>query len=105
VKIGLTLTILFGIAAAVLRFYEFPTLHFRWDTNAYASVIWLILGMHLAHIITATSENGILATWLFAKGLDDKHARDIRVTAVYWYWVVGTWVLLYALVYWGPRLL
>jgi cytochrome c oxidase subunit 1/cytochrome c oxidase subunit I+III len=105
VKIGLALTILFGVAAAVLRFYEFPTLHFRWDTNAYASVIWLILGMHLAHIITATSENGILATWLFAKGLDDKHARDIRVTAVYWYWVVGTWVLLYALVYWGPRLL
>jgi cytochrome c oxidase subunit I+III len=105
VKIGLTITILCGIAAAVLRFYEFPCLKFRWDTNAYASVIWLILGMHLAHIITATCENGLMASWLFTKGLDDKHARDIRVTAVYWYWVVGTWIVLYGLVYWGPRLL
>jgi hypothetical protein len=25
------------------------------------------------------------------------------VTAVYWYWVVGMWVLLYLLIYWYPR--
>jgi heme/copper-type cytochrome/quinol oxidase subunit 3 len=101
----LLLSIALGIAAIVLRFYEFPALQFRWDDNAYAGTVWLILGMHLAHLITATSENLIMTAWVFAKGMDDKHARDIRVTAVYWYWVVGIWVLLYALVYFGPRVL
>jgi cytochrome c oxidase subunit 3 len=103
VKIGLILTVLLGITAVVLRFQEFQALQFKWNDNAYASIIWLILGMHLAHLITATCENALMTVWVFLKGLDDKHARDIRVTATYWYWVVGIWILLYIVVYWVPR--
>jgi heme/copper-type cytochrome/quinol oxidase subunit 3 len=105
VRVGLVLCIALGIAAIVLRFYEFPALHFRWDDNAYAGTVWLLLGLHLAHLITATCENTLMAVWVFAKGMDDKHARDIRVTTVYWYWVVGIWVLLYSLVYLAVRAL
>jgi len=59
--------------------------------------------MHLAHLITGTCENVIMTVWIFFKGMDDKHARDIRVTGVYWYWIVVIWVLLYIVVYWVPR--
>jgi heme/copper-type cytochrome/quinol oxidase subunit 3 len=103
VKVGFAWAIILGIAIIVLRFYEFPCLKFRWDDNAYASTIWLIVGMHLTHLIVATCENILLATWLFTKGLDDKHARDIRVCAVYWYWIAGIWIILGGLVYIGPR--
>lgn len=105
VKIGLVACVFFGILAVVLRFYEFQALQFRWDANAYSSITWLILGMHLAHLITGTCENALMTAWIFTKGMDDKHARDIRVTAVYWYWIAGVWVLLYTLVFWGPRFL
>ena len=47
----------------------------------------------------------MMMSWLLIKGLDDKHARDVRVTAVYWYWIAGTWVILYAVVYLAPRIL
>jgi cytochrome c oxidase subunit I+III len=104
VNVTLAWTILLGIAIIVLRFYEFPALKFRWDDNAYASTIWLIVGMHLTHLIVATCENILMATWLFTKGLDDKHARDVRVCAAYWYWVAGIWILLFGLVYIGPRI-
>jgi cytochrome c oxidase subunit 3 len=104
IRIGLLICILLGIVAIIVRFLEFRALHFRWDENAYAATVWTILGMHLAHLITATVENGIMTAWVFAKGLDDKHARDIRVTAVYWYWVIGIWILLYGIVFVGPRL-
>jgi len=103
VKLGLSLCVLLGIIAIVLRFQEFQAIHFKWSDNAYASIVWLLLGMHLAHLITGTCENALMTVWVVAKGLDDQHARDIRVTATYWYWVVGIWVLLYLLVYWGPR--
>lgn len=103
VKAGLLLWMLFGIASIVLRFYEFPALHFRWNDNAYASVVWTLLGLHLSHLIACTAENSIMAAWVLTKGLDDKHARDVRVTATYWYWIAGVWVLLYVLVYWTPR--
>jgi cytochrome c oxidase subunit III len=103
VRIGLVLTVLLGILSAVIRFYEFPGIHFKWNDNAYASIVWLLLGLHLAHIITATAENSLMTVWVMIKGLDQKHARDVRVTATYWYWVVGMWVVLYILIYWGPR--
>lgn len=103
VKFGLALTVAFGIAIIGVRFREFPALHFQWNENAYASVTWTILGMHLLHLIIATAENAIMTAWVFLKGLDDQHARDVRVTATYWYWVIGIWALLYLLVYWSPR--
>jgi cytochrome c oxidase subunit 3 len=105
VKIGLIITLAFNIAAFVLRFYEFNSLHFRWDDNAYGSVTWTILGVHMLHILALGCEDIYLLAWTFAKGLDDKHALDLTVTAVYWYWIVGVWVLLYALVYLSPRFL
>jgi cytochrome c oxidase subunit III len=105
VTIALILSVLIGAGNIVLRFYEFPALHFRWDENAYASFAWTILGMHLLHLMTGTLENSLMLSWLAVKGLDAKHARDIRVTGVYWYWIVGIWIVLYAIVYLSPRFL
>jgi len=105
VKIGLLLCVLMGLAAIVLRFLEFPRLLFVWDANAYAATIWTILGLHLLHLITGTLENLLMLAWIMLKGLDNKHARDVRVTATYWYWIVGIWLLLYGIVYLAPRFL
>jgi hypothetical protein len=46
----------------------------------------------------------MLTAWLFIHGMDEKHARDVRVTAVYWYWIVATWWILFAVVFCSPRL-
>lgn len=100
---GLIVAILMGLLAIVLRFQEFDALKMRWDANAYASTVWLILGMHLMHLIVAVAELLLMLSWVMSKGMDIQHARDIRVTAVYWYWVVGTWLVLYAIVFIGPR--
>ena len=102
---GMLLCILFGAVAIVFRFQEFQAIHFRWNDNAYAGVVWTTLGMHLLHLLTGTLELALLAAWLFVKGMDDKHARDIRVTAAYWYWIAGIWIPLYIILFWGPRFL
>lgn len=103
VKMALSLVMLFGTAATVLRFYEFRSLVWSWDANAYGSVSWAILALHLVHLIVGTLEDVFLATWVWLRPLDENHALDITVTAVYWYWVVGTWLLLYPVVYLSPR--
>lgn len=105
VKILVVVTLVLNVALIVLRAFEFKALHFRWDANAYGSITWTILGMHMLHLIVLAAEDVYVAVWTFARGLDQKHALDITVTAVYWYWIAGTWVLLYALVYFGPRII
>ena len=101
--IGLVITLAFNIAAFIIRYYEYDSLHFKWNDNAYGSVTWMILGMHMLHIIVLGCEDIYLFVWTFVKGDDDKHALDLTVTAVYWYWIVGIWIPLFLLVYILPR--
>jgi cytochrome c oxidase subunit III len=105
IKIALVLTLTFNIAAFVIRYFEFDSLHFKWNDNAYGSITWMILGMHLLHIIALGVEDIYLLIWTFVKGVDDKHALDLTVTAVYWYWIVGMWVIMFPLIYLTPRLI
>ena len=103
IKIGLVITLAFNIAAIIIRYYEYDSLHFKWNDNAYGSVTWMILGMHMLHLIVLGCEDIYLLAWTFVKGIDDKHALDLTVTAVYWYWIVGIWIPLFLLVYILPR--
>lgn len=93
-----------GVAALVLRAFEFPAFYFRWDSNAYGSAVWFILGMHTLHLAIMTAESIVLAIWIFTREYDIKHRVDIVTLGVYWYWVVGMWLVLYAIVYFTPRL-
>jgi cytochrome c oxidase subunit III len=102
-KIGMAITVLAGLALIVLRFYEYSALRFRWDDNAYASIVWTTVGLHQLHLLVGTLENVTLTIWLFVKGMDDKHARDVRVGAVYWYWIVAMWLFTYVAMYLSPR--
>lgn len=103
VKLMMVLCVVFGAVLIALRFREFRYLNCRWDDHAYSGIIWTMTGMHLLHLIVGTAENVLLTTWLFVHGMDDKHARDVRVGAVYWYWIVGIWWILFAVIFYGPR--
>jgi cytochrome c oxidase subunit 3 len=103
VKLLVVITLLFNLAAIVIRYYEFDSLHFKWNDNAYGSITWMILGMHLLHLIVMICEDTYLALWTFTKEVDEKHAVDLTVMAVYWYWIVAVWVVLFPILYIYPR--
>jgi len=103
VKRGLLLLIASGCVAIAIRFVEFREVHFSWDDNAYASVVWMLLGAHLLHLVVASLEGFVTATHLFTHALDEKRALDVTVSCAYWYWVVGIWLVTYGLVYFGAR--
>ena len=101
----LALGVLLGIAAIVLRGFEFRALHTRFDSNAYGSITWTILGVHLAHLLAGTLETMLIALVMFVGPVEKKHYTDATVMAVYWYFVVISWVALYAIVFIAPRLI
>jgi cytochrome c oxidase subunit 3 len=103
IKILLPITLTFNIVAIVIRYYEFDSLLFKWEDNAYGSITWMILGMHMFHLIVLACEDVFLLAWTYVKGVDDKHLLDLTVLGVYWYWVVGVWVVLFGIVYIVPR--
>jgi len=103
-RIGLVIAVVFGVTALVLRSFEYAAVYFRWDSNAYGSIVWFLLGMHNLHLLVLTTEALLLAVWVFKREYDMKHRVDIVTLAVYWYWVVAMWLLIYAIVYFTPRI-
>jgi heme/copper-type cytochrome/quinol oxidase subunit 3 len=105
VRIGVVLMSVLGIAPLVVRIFEFPALHVSWDTNAYGSVVWLLLGLHTTHIITDLVDTLVLAALMFTRhGQNKRRFSDVQDNAMYWNFVVGAWLPIYVCIYWVPRL-
>jgi cytochrome c oxidase subunit 3 len=88
-----------GAIAAVLRWYEVHLLPFRWDSHAYGSVVWALLGLQWVHALTGIGENLVYIVLLYVGPVEDKHRVDIEVSTPLWYFVVAGAVLAWAVVF------
>jgi heme/copper-type cytochrome/quinol oxidase subunit 3 len=105
VRLWMVVAIAFGLAFNVVRAFEFTTLNVRWDTNAYGSVVWLLLGLHTTHIVTDFLDTIVLATLMFVGPIEEKRFVDVSENSGYWYFVVMSWLPIYGVIYWAPRLI
>lgn len=104
-RVWLVVSCLFGIAFAVIRGFEFAALNCRWDSNAYGSLVWLLLFLHTTHIVTELLDTLVLTVMFFTGPLDGKRFVDVSENSFYWYFVVAAWIPIYLVVYWGARAL
>jgi len=86
-----------------LRALEFGALNVRWDADAYGSIVWLLLGLHTLHLLTDTWDTGVLALLMFTGPLEGQRRVDVSENALYWYFVVLSWLPIYLVLYWAPR--
>lgn len=105
VQIGLTIMVLLGVGNLVLRWFEFRSLNSTWDANAYASVTWTLLGLHTVHLLTDWFDTAVLAVLMFSGLAEGKRFMDVSENCDYWYFVVFTWLPIYAVLYFAPRIL
>jgi cytochrome c oxidase subunit 3 len=87
------------------HFYDFGGLGVRWNDNAYAGIVWTLLGLHLTYFFVAAGETFIMGLWIHRSEFDEHIAHDVILTGLYWYWVVAVWILLYAVIYIVARVL
>ncbi len=105
VRLWLVVCLIFGVAFNVVRVLEFASLNTRWDTNAYGSVVWLLLGLHTTHIVTDFLDTTVLAVLMFVGPVEEKRFVDVSDNSGYWYFVVASWLPIYGVIYWAPRLI
>lgn len=105
VRAALIVCMAFTVAFLGVRVLEFGTLNCRWDTNAYGSAVWMLMGLHTVHLLTDAYDSAVLTTLMWTSTIEGKNFVDVSESAFYWYFVVIAWLPIYALVYLGPRLL
>jgi heme/copper-type cytochrome/quinol oxidase subunit 3 len=104
-RIGLVLGSFFGVALIAIRALEFTALNCRWDGDAYGSIVWLLLGLHTTHLITDVYDTIVLmAVFFFSRPLEGRRHVDVSENSLYWYFVVWSWLPIYAVIYLVPRL-
>jgi cytochrome c oxidase subunit III len=105
VRIGLLICLAFAAAFLAVRAFEFMALHCSWDTNAYGSAVWTLLGFHTFHLVTDALDTAVLTALMFTRRIAGRSFVDVDESAVYWYFVVGVWLPVYAVIYIAPRIL
>jgi heme/copper-type cytochrome/quinol oxidase subunit 3 len=107
ISIGQIICIIVGLTFLYLRFSIIvPGLGYKWSDHAYGSIVWIIIGMHTLHVVTATGETMLLFVYGLFKPVMKKHLLDFRMTAVYWYFVALVWIPFYFVIFiepWMPR--
>jgi cytochrome c oxidase subunit III len=104
VRRWLAVCMAFALAFNIVRAFEFTTLNVRWDSNAYGSIVWLALGFHTVHVVTDFLDSGVLTALIFVGPVDEHRFVDVSENALYWYFVVLTWLPIYAVIYFAPRI-
>ena len=105
VRFWLVVGLIFGVGFNVVRALEYTTLNVLWNTDAYGSIVWMLLSLHTVHIATDVVDTGVLTALMFIGPVEEQRFVDVEENSVYWYFVVFTWVPIYLVVYWAPRLI
>jgi len=99
----MVICMLVSLAFLGVRVLEFGALNTRWDSNAYGSVVWMLMALHTTHLVTDAFDSGVLTALTFTGLMEGKRYVDVSENAAYWYFVVLSWLPIYAVVYWGAR--
>ena len=106
VRIGLTAASVVGLVSFVLRVTGcIYSLNVKWDTNAYGSAQWLVLGSHSTLLLIEWIEiTGIAAVFWLAP-VPRKQFSDVTDAVFYWWFMVLGYVPIFILSlllpYWG----
>jgi heme/copper-type cytochrome/quinol oxidase subunit 3 len=94
-----------GLVLMIVRGFEFAGLNVLWYENAYASAIWLLLFLHTLHIATDWVDTLVLTALMHTDhGEEGRRFVDCAENALYWRFVWLSWLPMFVLIYWVPRL-
>ena len=104
VRLGLTLMTALAALLVIPRVFELHHLNVRWDHDAYGSLVWLLMVLHTTHLLTDFGDTAVQCVWLYTHEAGTNQYSDVHDNCAYWTFVVVSWLPIYALVYWAPRL-
>jgi heme/copper-type cytochrome/quinol oxidase subunit 3 len=65
----------------------------------------MLLSLHTIHVATDFFDTTVLAALMAFGPVEGKRFVDVSENAFYWYFVVFAWIPIYAIIYFGARIL
>jgi heme/copper-type cytochrome/quinol oxidase subunit 3 len=105
VKRWLAVSSIIGVTICIVRWWELWALNTRWDTNAYGSAAWMIVGFHTSLLLLDVADTLGLTLFYNIREMPAKAFSDTADNSFYWYFTIGLWIPIYLIIYVGPRII
>lgn len=93
-----------GAIFVAIRAYEWRILNFNWAADVHGTIVWSILYLHTLDMVADLIMTLVLIVILALGRYGEKQRLGVHVDSVIWYFLVGIWIPLYAVIYWGPHI-
>jgi heme/copper-type cytochrome/quinol oxidase subunit 3 len=100
---AMAVTFVMGAAFIVNQLIEYHDLHFAFRLNAYTAIFYTITGLHGLHVIFGLMMNLVVQAKGRAQRLAPRDDISIEVFSLYWHFVDGIWILVFAILYVAPH--
>ena len=105
IRLLLPVMVAVGVVLLIIRGFEFNSLNCRWTDDAYASIIWALLILHAAHILTDWFDTCVLTALMYTPvAYEGRRLVDVDENSLYSRYVWLLWIPIYLIIYWVPRL-
>jgi cytochrome c oxidase subunit III len=103
--LGMGLNIMLASVFFAMRVVEWHSLNFNWQTDAQGSYVWAFLGLHSFDYIADLLFTIVLFVLVATGRYAEKQRLGVHVDSVVWYFIAASWIPIYVVIYWGPRIL
>jgi cytochrome c oxidase subunit 3 len=102
--IGLSLGIVLGALFIAIQLVEWSHKPFTPTSGLYGSLFFTITGFHMAHVLVGLLTLLALLVWSWLGYFGPERHGPISIGAVYWHFVDGIWLAVFASLYLSPYL-
>jgi cytochrome o ubiquinol oxidase subunit 3 len=96
------ITFVLGVAFLVLEISEFSTLIGEgngWQSSAFLSAFFTLLGTHGAHVAAGLLWLGVLFVQVFRRGMTSMNLRRLTCFSMFWHFLDIVWIFIFSFVY------
>ena len=102
---GLLLNLLLAGSALAMRLVAWHSLNFNWKSDIHGSYVWAFFGLHTFDYLGDMLFSLVLLIIVAIGRYGPKQRLGVHVDSVVWYFLVASWIPIYAVIFWGPRIL
>ncbi len=102
VMIWFGITFLLGAAFLGIELYEFAELMhegYTFQTNAFLSSFFILVGTHGLHIISGLLWLGTILVFIKIRGLNSHMVRKLGLLSLFWHFLDIVWIFIFTVVY------
>jgi len=94
-RVGLLLSGLMGLGFLGFTLHDFQELTFGWRDSAYASMFYLIVGLHATHVFVGVCMNGLVEVKAWQGKFTAERHTSVEVFSLYWHFVDAVWIFVF----------